>query len=187
MVYRRMPWGLLLFAAAAQAATSDTAPSLEHCASMALHGQRARAEACYRSLTQSADPYLRAEGDWGLERYEEANAEFRTAVARVDGSALYRVRWGRLLHERFNDTDAVQLFQEALQRDPRSAQAYLGLALVSAQGFDDKAQEYLDKALSLDPSLVAARVLLAELELEDADVPQATAAADMALRLDPEA
>jgi tetratricopeptide (TPR) repeat protein len=174
-------------AASTHAATSATSPEPGRCAALALHGQHAGAEACYRSLTLSADPYLRAEGDWGLERYQDANVEFRTAVARTDGSALYRVRWGRLLHERFNDTDAVQLFEEALQRDPRDAQAYLGLALVSAQGFDDKASEYLDKALQLDPRLVEARVLLAHLDLEDAEVDQAIEAAEAALQLDPEA
>ena len=28
----------------------------------------------------------------------------------ADGNALYRMRWGRLLHERFNDSDAADLF-----------------------------------------------------------------------------
>jgi cellulose synthase operon protein C len=187
MIANRMLWGLLLCAAGTPAATTDTMPSPGNCAALALHGQQGRAAECYRSLTLSADPYLRAEGDWGLQRYQDANVEFRTAVARVEGSAPYRVRWGRLLHERFNDGAAVQLFAEALQRDPKNAQAYLGLALVSAEGFDDKASEYLDKALQLDPELVEAHVLLARLTLEDAEVPQATAAADAALRIDPQA
>ncbi len=50
-----------------------------------------------------------------------------------------------LLHERFNNTDAVGLFQEALQRDPKNAQAYLGLAIVSADGFDGKAKDYASR------------------------------------------
>ena len=37
------------------------------------HGHRAEAHACYESLTQARDPYLRAEGFWGLEMYNEAN------------------------------------------------------------------------------------------------------------------
>ena len=47
-----------------------------------------------------------------------------------------------MLHERFNNPDAKDLFKEALQRDPKNAQAYLGLALVSADGFDNGAIEY---------------------------------------------
>ena len=34
-----------------------------------------------QSLTLAADPYLRAEGDWGLELYQDANNEFRAAVS----------------------------------------------------------------------------------------------------------
>ncbi len=97
------------------------------------------------------EPYLRAEGDWGLKMYDEANGEFRTAVAQTPGNAMYRVRWGRLLHERFNNSDAEDLFNEALKIDPNNAPAYVGLALVSADGFDDKAVEYDAKAIGLDP------------------------------------
>ena len=28
---------------------------------------------------------------------------------------MYKVRWGRLFHERFNNTDAAKLFEEALE------------------------------------------------------------------------
>src|SRR6202158_1833462 len=103
-------------------------PVPSDCATLRLHGRRTEALACYQSLTLTADPYLRAEGDWGLELYQDATNEFRTAVAQADKNARYRVRWGRLLHERFNDKNAADLFTEALQRDPKNAEAYLGLA-----------------------------------------------------------
>jgi cellulose synthase operon protein C len=177
-------------ASAALPSATETAPSAalpEACAVLRRHGQRTEAQACFQRLTRSADPYLRAEGDWGLARYDSSNEEFRAAVARDDRNARYRVRWGRLLHERFNDTDAAQLFQEALQRDPNSAGAYLGLALVSAAGFDDKAMEYVGKALQLDPRLVEAHELLANLALENSNVPLARAEAETAMRLTPDA
>src|SRR5216684_3381184 len=126
-------------------------PSPSDCATLRLHGRRTEALACYQSLTLTADPYLRAEGDWGLELYQDANNEFRAALARDDRNAHYRVRWGRLLHERFNNADAAKLFAEAIERDPRSAEAYLGLALVGADNFDRKAQANAEKALELDP------------------------------------
>ena len=44
-----------------------------------------------------------------------------------------------LFHERFNNKDAADLFHEALAEDPQNARAYLGLAMVSADGFDEKA------------------------------------------------
>ena len=80
---------------------------------------------------------------------------------------MYRVRWGRLMHERFNNTEAANLFNEALERDPKNAQAYYGLALVSADGFDSKAVEWTAKALELDPKFVQAHELMANLLLED--------------------
>jgi tetratricopeptide (TPR) repeat protein len=138
-------------------------------------------------LSKSADPYLRAEGYWGLEQYEQANESFRLAVAQPDSKAIYRVRWGLLLHERFNNKEADDLFNEALQQDPANAQAYLGLALVSADGFDSKAGEYAAKALTLDPKLVAAHELMANLALENAQPKAAVDEADKAIALSNEA
>jgi len=153
------------------------------CQTLRKHGRRAEAHSCFETLTREHNPYLRAEGYWGLEMYQEANEQFRAAVAQSDGNALYRVRWGRLLHERFNNTDAENLFKEALARDPKSSQAYLGLALVSADGFDNKAIEWDAKALELDPKLVEAHELMADLSLEDSDTKEAVHQADEAIEL----
>jgi tetratricopeptide (TPR) repeat protein len=157
------------------------------CRDLRKHGHPGEAESCYQSLAQAADPYARAEGYWGLGMYQEANNQFRLAVGQSDGNALYRVRWGRLLHERFNNADAEKLFKEALARDPKNAQAYLGLALVSADGFDSKAVEWTAKALELDPKLIEAHELAASLALEDSDQPQAVRQADEAIGLSPDA
>jgi len=167
--------------ATARVAVAPASPG--DCAALARHGRRAEAQACYRSLTLAGDPYLRAEGDWGQELYQDANNDFRAAVARDDRNAHYRVRWGRLLHERFNDGDAAKLFAEAIERDPRSAEAYLGLAVVGADTFDRRARANAEKALELDPSLVEAHELLANLALEDSNPNEAIKQADQAIRL----
>jgi Flp pilus assembly protein TadD len=159
----------------------------DECQALRKHGHQAEAQKCYESLSTARDPYLRAEGDWGLEQYQEANNQFRIAVAQSPANAMYRVRWGRLLHERFNNTDADNLFQEALKLDPKNAQAYYGLALVSADGFDNKAIEYAAKAIELDPKLAEAHELMANLLLEDSDEAKAFAEADQALKISPEA
>ena len=172
---------MVVTASAVWSATPD------ECQALRKHGKRAEAQACYKSLTLSRDPYLRAEGDWGLENYEQANNEFRLAVAQSGANAMYRVRWGMLLHERFNNTDAEGLFKEALQRDPKNARAYLGLALVSADGFDSKAIEWASDALASDPKLVEAHELMASLALEDSQTDQALSQADEAIRLSPDA
>jgi cellulose synthase operon protein C len=159
----------------------------DECRALRKHGRLAEAQKCYESLTAARDPYLRAEGDWGLERYQEANNEFRAAVDQSPANAMLRVRWGRLMYERFNNTEADNLFGEALKRDPKNAQAYYGLALVSADGFDSKAIEYASTAIQLDPKLYEAHELLASLLLEDSEDAKAFAEADAALKISPEA
>jgi len=91
--------------------STPSTPSPAACAALARHGRRADAQTCDTALTRTADHYLRAEGYWGLEQYQDANTEFRAAVAQNDGSAVYRVRWGRLLHERFNEAEAADLLR----------------------------------------------------------------------------
>ena len=108
-------------------------------------------------------------------------------MAQADRNALYRVRWGRLLHERFNNVEAVNLFNEALKLDAKNADAYLGLGLVGADGFDRNAREYVAKALLLDPKLVEAHELMANLALEDSDSAQAVKEADLALQISADA
>jgi tetratricopeptide (TPR) repeat protein len=171
----------LLRAGLSWAATPD------ECHAMRKHGHRAEAQKCYESLSAARDPYVRAEGYWGMEMFQEANNQFRIAVAQSPANAMVRVRWGRLMHERFNNTDAANLFKEALEKDPKNAQAYYGLALVSADGFDSKAVEWTNKALELDPKLVEAHELKANLLLEDSDEAKAFAEADEALKISPEA
>jgi tetratricopeptide (TPR) repeat protein len=171
----------LVGAGLAHAATPDD------CRALRKHGRRAEAQKCYESLTVARDPFTRAEGYWGLEQYEEANNQFRTAVEVSPSNAMIRVRWGRLMHERFNNREAANLFGEALERDPKNAQAFYGLALVSADGFDSKAVEYASKAIKLDPKLYEAHELLASLQLEDNDEEKAFAEADAALQISGEA
>ena len=165
----------------AATATPDSCRELTH------RGRNDEAHACYETLTRESQPYPRSEGYWGLKEYDQANVEFRTAVAQNDGNALYRVRWGMLLHERFNNADAAGLFNEALQRDPKNARAYLGLAILSEDGYDDRAVEYVSKAIDLDPKLYQAHELAASMHLEDSDTAKAISEADAALKISPEA
>jgi tetratricopeptide (TPR) repeat protein len=164
-------------------AVPNTPDSPERCLALRRHGHNTESRSCYQTLLHAANPYLQAEGYWGLGQYSEANESFRQAVAQAPGNSQYRVRWGRLLHERFNDPEAQELFKEALAKDPRNAQAYIGLALVSADGFDNDAVEWARKALAIDPQLAQAHELLATLALEDSEPEQAAMEADAALKI----
>src|SRR6266481_1864926 len=172
--------GILLAMVLGSVSLCQAANSPDACHTLRKHGQQTEAKSCYESLVRTNSPYLRAEGYWGLEQYDQANEEFRIVTAQPDSDPLYKVRWGMLLHQRFNNTDAVGLFQEALKKDPKNAQAYLGLAIVSADGFDGKAKDYVSQALVLDPKLVEVHEFDANLALEDADTEHALKEADAA-------
>ena len=51
----------------------------ENCKALRHHGQMNEAKACFTALLRSAIAFARAEGLWGLDRFEEANDEFRLA------------------------------------------------------------------------------------------------------------
>jgi tetratricopeptide (TPR) repeat protein len=163
------------------------AQTLENCRELGHHGRLQDASGCYQKLLASPDPYLRAEANWGLGRPSEANDEFRKAVALQPKNADYKVRWGRLFLERTQVKDAADLFLEALEIKDNHPGAILGLALVASEGFDSKAVELAQKALGVDPKLVEARVLLAQMALEDNNPRKAIEEADKALAIDPEA
>jgi tetratricopeptide (TPR) repeat protein len=157
------------------------------CWTLGKHGNHREAQACFNALTRSSDPYFRAEGFWGLEEWEQSNEQFRLATQPANSKPLYKVRWGMLLHERFNVVDATSLFREALAIDPSNAQAYVGLARISADGFDGKAADYLSKAITLDPKLAEAHELMADLALANDDHDMAAAEADKAISLENDA
>jgi tetratricopeptide (TPR) repeat protein len=163
------------------------AQTLEECRTLRHHGKLAEAQTCFTRLAAGSNPYLRAEGLWGIERYKEANEQFRDLVKQNPKNAEYRVRWGRLFLDRFNKDEALGLFQEALAIDKDNAQAHLGLALVEAEGFSKKAVDDAEKAAQLDPKLFEAHEELAFLALEDNDEERAAKQADQALAISSDA
>jgi tetratricopeptide (TPR) repeat protein len=151
------------------------------------HGKSSEARRCFAGLLASPDPFLRAEGYWGLERYEDANNEFRAAQREHPKSAQVDAEWGRLFLMRFNKAEAANLFVDAIGVDPNYAPAYLGLARVASQSYEKKAVEFAHQALQHDPKLVEAQELLAYLALEDNDPQLATQEAHKALTISSEA
>ena len=188
---RVLPAGLTLtLALCAQPARRDSRPepyTANGCALLVKHGRMQEAQACYTALTESPNSYLRAEGLWGVRNYVEANNQFKVAIAANPKNAEYRVRWGRLFLERFNKEEAANLFQEALEIQKDYAPAYVGMALVAADGFSAKAVEFAQKAIESDQKLVEAQEVLAYLALEDNDNEKAAKEADKAIAMSPEA
>jgi tetratricopeptide (TPR) repeat protein len=158
-----------------------------NCWMLRKHGQTQQSQSCFQQLIRSNDTAVRAEGYWGLGEWDRANEQFRIATQAPNSSAEAKVRWGMLLHERFNNKEAADLFREALVKDPSNADAYIGLALISAESFDGKAMSYVNRALMIDPNNVQAHELAASLALDNDERGQAAAEADKALAIDHEA
>ena len=158
----------------------------DDCRALEQHGRRADAQPCWGLLVRSPEPAQRAEGFWGLRRYKEAGESFEVALKRAPKDPSVRVRYGRLLLERFNPQDAAKLFEEALGLDPKNPGAILGLARIATENFDRKAIDLAQKALEADPKLVEARELLARLYLEDINFPKAAEFANATLKDVPE-
>ncbi len=170
--------GLIVFPLAAQ--------KLDDCRTLRHHGKLPEARTCFARLAGASDPYLRAEGLWSLEQYQEANDQFREALKQHPKSVEIRVRWGRLFLERFNKDEAKGLFEEALEIKENDAGASLGLALVAAEGFGSAAVHFATRAAELDPKMAEAHELLAYLALEDNTPERAAKEADNALAIDAE-
>ncbi|MGI8961247.1 MAG: hypothetical protein ACR2IV_16065 [Bryobacteraceae bacterium] len=178
---------VLLFLAGLAVAQQSFSAQPHECRALDHHGRRAEARACFTGLLESEDAFARGEGFWGLDRYEEANEQFRIAHMERKNSPAIRVEWGGLFLERFNPAEAASLFQEALKIDANYAPAYLGLARVAAKGYDKKALDFAREALQHDPKLTEAHELLSYLALEDSDSKLASEEAQKALTLSSEA
>jgi hypothetical protein len=59
----------------------------DDCHVLRKHGHEPEAQKCYEALSVAHEPYLRAEGYWGLENYQEANNQFRLAVDQSPANA----------------------------------------------------------------------------------------------------
>ena len=177
----------LLIAAPLLAQSPAKTPVLENCRTLRHHGKLKEAQVCFTDLTRSPDSFLRAEGYWGMDRYEDANDQFRLAFKDHPNSAEVRIEWGLLFLERFNRGEAENLFKEALKLDENYAPAYLGLARLASERYDQSAVRYAALAVSHDPKYVEAQELLAYLALEDNDPKRAAIGAQAALALSSEA
>ncbi|MDX2154850.1 MAG: tetratricopeptide repeat protein [Bryobacteraceae bacterium] len=175
---------LLLLPALALASFAATP---DECWKLERRGQWEAARPCFTSLAATGDPYLRAEGLWGLEQYFDANESFKLAIKLKPQDPHYRVRWGRLFLERYVRDEAAKLFQEALAIRKDYPPALIGVALVAAQGFEQKAVEAAEQAVKLDPKLAEGHEVLAMLALEDGNTQRAAEQADKALTITPEA
>ena len=142
-----------------------------------LHQRLGRSEAGVRVLStvfrqaagaSNAESMSRAaRAAQALNRAQEANSLFRTAVNLGGSNPAIETAWGLLFLEKFNEPEAVKSFQQVLKTDPAWAPAHAGLGWAIADENPPAAAAAAAKALEIDPGLDSAHLLLAQLDLDN--------------------
>lgn len=141
----------------------------QECYALKKRGRMADAQACFRKLAASSDPWKSGEGYWGLGRLNDANLSFRKAYALMPANPDLLTRWALLLLEGSNPADAARTVGEALEAKPDHPPALLASARIAAESFNRSAVTFAERAYAADPSLLPAKELLAVLSLEEGD------------------
>ncbi len=127
-----------------------------------------------RQLGRS-DPQLFKDAVQLFDQASRANPSFVDA-----GIAL-----GELLLEKYNNREALAVFEEVLEKNDRHPQALLGLARSQHFDYSAEAMQTTLYALELNPNLVAARVFLARLLIELEQYAEAKIEVEQALAVNP--
>ncbi len=144
---------------------ADRDPRLKTCDTDLYRGFIPDAERCYRALTDSQEPFLRASAYAALGEVTEANRAFREASVGSRDPAV-TTAWAHLYLRTHQVSDAEALFREALLVEPEYIPARLGLAEATAQSFTGRARQSLQELLAEFPADPKALILLAGIELE---------------------
>ena len=112
---------------------------------------------------RSCAPVARRRHSHGLRTRTLYNAAGRA----LGGDPAIETAWGTLLLEAYNMGEALKSFQQALELDPKWAPALVGIAQTLADEDPPAAADSANKALSIDPGLAEAHLLLAQLDLDN--------------------
>lgn len=165
-----------------------TDPALAACDDARWQGRIEEAAACYGDvLAGEGAAGVRAEAAWALGDRHAANRLFRAAAADRPGDPALLTRWGDLYADSHQDSEAMNIYREALAADDGYAYARLGAGRLLVGAFDDAANEYLEPLLSERDHPAGARLgawlLVARMALESGSLDDAADALDEAEEL----
>lgn len=159
-----------------------------------LTGQEAQAKTIYQSLVQyykDQSPQTAAEltpianALVRLDRFHDANDVFREAIEADSNHIDAQLSSAELFTKKYDYAGAMDFLSSALGINPRSARAYLDVALNKRIGGGSDMYAALNKALSYNPNYVEAISLKAALELETGEFDSAAADIEKALKINP--
>ncbi len=147
---------------------------------------RADATAILRKVAvESTDLLVAARALRALGVFSEANDAYRDAVARAPKDPEVITAWGELYLDVHQDADALELFQMALENDPKWTPALLGGAKALADSDPPQAIAVARKALEINPSYVEAYVFVASQAMDQDHKDEALQSLQKALAINP--
>jgi len=126
-----------------------------------------------------------AQGCIYLDRFRDANNLFTDATETDKSLWQAYIPWGELFLSKYNIPDAQGVFDDALKINPNAAEALLGLAKCLSRSNFENAIATAEKAISINPNLVAAHDFLAQLEITLGNYDGALDKLDKPLRINP--
>ncbi len=120
-----------------------------------------------------------------LERFQDANDVYRSAIETDSEYLEAQLGAGELFTEKYNYSDAAQFLADALQLNPNSARAHLDVALNKRLEGGEELQAALTRALAINPNFVEAMSFKAGLALEAGQFESANAEIEKALKVNP--
>jgi len=185
--------------AAADAERSDSAADklaseLRRAELLDLIGQEDRAKTIYESFVKyytSKNPEtapeltLIARALAHLERYQDANEMYRSAIEADTGYLESHLGAAELFTQKYAYGDAATFLDEALRLNPNSARAYLAFARNKRLDGGEEVASALSRALTINPNFVDALAFKAAITLETGHYQDAATEIEKALKINP--
>jgi len=145
-------------------------------------------EGVYNRGASSSEPYVlyrAGRAAQALNRPKDARDLYGAAERTGADPAIVETSWGELFFEKSNEPEALKSFNAALEADPNWAPAHAGVARVLEDEDGAKAAAAAEKALSIDPALADAHLILASMHLDADRGAEAKAELDKVLAYNP--
>jgi tetratricopeptide (TPR) repeat protein len=99
--------------------------------------------------------------------YRQANALFQEASRLQPQDPALQTAWGDLFLEKYNTPESVEAFRAALKIDPRWTDAHVGLSRALLDDDQTAALEEAKQALAINKASVPARLIFAQVALDE--------------------
>ena len=121
-----------------------------------------------------------------LEKTQDANSVYRTAVKADPRNTEAWLAWGMLLTRKYKETDAIENYKEALKTNPRMPEAILEYARNLSSTDGEKAEEQFKAVLEINPNMPAAHLFAASQFIESEQYDKAMESINKALAVNPQ-